>query len=264
MTEDTQDIKKRSIHRSPAYPSVDLEKAIPLIEKLNEKFSEDVFSRDNAAEELGLTKGGTAFRKIAALVHFGLISRKGNSYKVTPLAKQIIFPGDDIEIKTNAIKTAVKNPKLYKSLIISYQGKQLPTALHHRLITQENFNQLVAEKVAKDFKKSVEFAGLLKNGIMIDTASDTVISNLEDEEPTMPVGEPGASEVKTATVKQSMPAGVSISLGPDITVTFSENLKREVSRGKFAKILDDLETLGKRQNDGNSTTNAPDTLVESN
>jgi len=266
MTEEPIKTKKRSVHRSPAYPSVDLEKAIPLAQKLNEKFQDDAFSRDNAVTELGLQKGGDAFRKIAALGHFGLIDRKGSSYKVTSLTKQIIFPGDDEKIKQTAIENAAKNPKLYKTLIISYQGKQLPTALHHRLITNENFNQSVAGKVAKDFKKSMEFAGILKNGIMAGSEKNAISQVYEPQQPDSPIDEDEEIKAGDAPAKNPATGVVPFPLGPDITVNLSEKLVRDITLGKFgdkfAKALEALEKLGKGEKDGTSTSNAPDTSVE--
>ena len=264
MTDETTKSKKRTIHRSPAYPSINLERAIPLAQKLNEKFSDDAFSRDNAVIELGLQKGGTAFRKIAALAHFGLINRKGSSYSITSLAKQIIFPGDDEEIKQSAIKNAAKNPKLYKNLILSYQGKQLPTALHHRLITSENFNQSVAEEVAKDFKKSMEFAGILKNGIMIGSEDDIIPQSPEAEELATPSEEFRSPESGKVATEKPMLGAVSIPLGQDITVNFSANLFRALSDGKFKDALKTLEKLGEGEVNGTSKTDAPNAPVESN
>ncbi len=251
MTEEFQQKKKRNVHRSPAYPAVGLEKAISLIHKLDEKFSDDPFSRDTAANELGLERGGNSFRKIAALVHFGLIERKGSSYKMADLAKRIIFPGDDEEGAKTALIEAVKNPKLYKTLIGHYVGKPLPTALHHRLITQEKFNRAVAEKVVKDFKKSLDFAGILKNGI-ITNSEDTTISPEVKSYETPPSSEAndqpklGVEKPKTTSYE-----GVSYSLGKDIIVVVSENMVREITRGKygdkFAKALEDLEGLVREQ-----------------
>lgn len=267
MTDVNDGTKKRTLHRSPAYPSIDLEKAIPLVVRLNEKFSDDVFSRDNAATELGLQKGGDAFRKIAALSHFGLISRKGSSYKVAPLAKQIIFPGDDDNVKQNAIRDAVKNPTLYRALIISYQGKQLPTALYHRLITTERFNQSVAEKVAKDFKKSVEFAGILKNGIIVDSEDGNIPQGIKFEPQDLPAKESDEPKFREPMIDRSID-GVSLQLGPNIIVTLSGNIMRDIAMGKFgdrfAKALEALDKLGKGEEDGTSTDNASSTPVESN
>lgn len=267
MTDETTKTTKRTVHRSPAYPLVDLEKAIPLAQKLNEKFQDDAFSRDNAVTELGLQKGGDAFRKIAALVHFGLINRKGSRYNLTSLTKQIIFPGDDEEIKQIAIESAAKNPKLYRNLIVSYQGKQLPTALYHRLITSEGFNQSVAEKVAKDFKKSMEFAGILKNGIMAGSEKDIVSLGSEPQDPDFPADKDDEPKVGEAQARKPVTGGVPFPLGRDITVILSENLVRDITLGKFgdkfAKALEALEKLGKGEEDGISTSNAPDTSVES-
>lgn len=266
MTDEPTKSGKRTVHRSPAYPSVDLEKAIPLVQKLNEKFQDDAFSRDNAVVELGLQKGGDAFRKIAALAHFGLINRKGSSYNITSLAKQIIFPGDDERIKQSAIKKAAKNPKLYRNLVLSYQGKQLPTALHHRLITNESFNQSVAEKVAKDFKKSMEFAGILKNGIMAGSEKDIVSQASEPQQPDS-AHEDDEPKVGEPPARKPASAGVPISLGQDITVTLSEKLVKDITLGKFgdkfAKALEALEKLGKGEANRTSKTDAPNSPVES-
>lgn len=240
-----EDVTNTKRHRSPAYPSINLERAIPLVKQLYEKFSDDSFSRESAVIEAGLGTGGGSFRKIAALVQFGLLDRKGSSYKITALAKNIIYPGDDDKLKSESIISAAKTPKLYKVLVQSYQGKQFPTALHHRLIRDEKYNQTVAEKVTRDFKKSIEYAGILRNGIIVDSPQAVPSEEHIDDQERL---EFNNQEIEKPHSKSITPTGITIPLGEsNITVIFPANLVREVASGKFKDILDTLESLGKEE-----------------
>lgn len=248
---------KRRI-RSVAYPSVDFEEAVRSTEDLRKKLGMGPYSRLAAVKALGYSGiSGASATKIAALVHFGLLSRSADTYRQSPLADRILIPKDDTD-KNKAIIEAVRTPKLYEQLIKDFSNKSLPTLLPNVLFHQYKINEKVSKEVAVTFTKSIEFAGILKNGIIICPEGDVVSSNQESEQ--------------TGTIANNgdKPAGkfvlgeISILLGPDITVNFSQKLSRDVADGKFKEALNLLEKLGERVKDGTSTNNASDTQVESN
>lgn len=174
---------KSSKERSVAYPSVTLGDAVDFTSKLREALGKGPYSRDEAARALGHVKlSGPAARKVAALVHYGLLVRSGNAYNQTQLAQDILKPLSD-EQKTEAVIKAVRSPRLFEKLIQKYSGQALPTMLHHVLI-REGISESAANEVSRLFTESIKFAGLLINGVV----SNVPVSNEED--PSLQEGDP--------------------------------------------------------------------------
>lgn len=155
--------------RSAAYPSDTLSAAIQFCADLREKLGKGPYSREEAAIGLG-HKGvsGTSGMKIATLVHFGLLNRFGNTYTQSELAERINHPVSEND-RIAAITDAAKMPKLYNDLILQFSGQALPSQLANILI-RKGISSKVSQVVADDFKASMEFAGLLKNGVLFDAA----------------------------------------------------------------------------------------------
>lgn len=255
-------ISKKRI-RSVAYPSSGLKEAIQNTEDLRKKLGMGPYSRDAAVKALGYSGiSGASGTKIAALVHFGLLSRDADTYRQSPLADRILVPPDEAE-KDKAIIEAVKTPKLYNQLISDFANKSLPTLLPNVLFHTYKINEKVAQEVAANFTLSIEFAGILKNGIITGSESDTVSQKSEAEKSTTPIKEVGKPDSGKVLLEKPILEGVSIPLGQDITVSFSAKLLRSLGAGKFKDVLETLEILGKGEVDGTSKHNAPHASVES-
>jgi hypothetical protein len=157
---------KKAVFRSVAYPAVSLPEAIDLIKKIRESLGKTDYSRAHMLKALGYSAdGGEAARKVAALVQFGLVDRAGSVYKYRDLSDKILFPTSD-EMFANAILEAVKNPSLYNKLLMKYKGQSLPTLLSNILTIEFKVGEKVSRDVLTDFVKSIEFAGLYKNGVV--------------------------------------------------------------------------------------------------
>ena len=159
--------KKRE--RSVAYPGIPLEEAVAAALSLRTALGKAAFSREDAANALGY-KGvsGASSVKVASLVHYGILNRTGNTYVLSELSERITHPPSEVS-RTNAILEAVKAPKLYRDLINQFVGQALPTHLTNILV-HKGISTKVAGTVASDFKKSIEFGGILKNGVVLATA----------------------------------------------------------------------------------------------
>jgi len=163
--ENQQETTKRTKIRSAAYPVLSLEKAINLSLKLKQSLGEGPYSRAEAAKGVGHDKlTGPAARKVAALVHYGLLDRTGNAYKQSKLAQDILNPITE-EKKKRAIVIAVSRPKLFKTLLKRYEGQALPNMLANILI-RDDIKEKVAPNVVRIFKDSITFAELYPNGIV--------------------------------------------------------------------------------------------------
>lgn len=181
---DEQTIKvKKSKDRSVAYPGINIEKAIELSAKLSSELGKGPYSRSDAAHGIGHLKlSGPAARKIAALVHYGLLERSGNTYAQSVLAQEIVSPVNEEE-KLVAIGKAVRNPKLFSTLLQQFQGQALPTMLGNILI-RKGISPSVSEEAANIFRESLKFSGLLHNGVVSfqeDKISDQINEESDDD-----------------------------------------------------------------------------------
>lgn len=161
-------VTKKIVDRSSSYPGMTISQALEAVSKLRNSYANHPFSRGEAAKALNHeATSGTAARKVAAMTQFGLLIREGNAYRVSELAEKILFYENE-ESKKESIAQAVKNPKIYSALIEKFNKQSLPLLLNNILISNYGINSKVATMVAKDFALSLEFAGLLKNGVVSD------------------------------------------------------------------------------------------------
>lgn len=157
----------KSKERSVAYPSVNLQKAVEWVEDISKKLGRGPYSREDAVVAMGY-KGlsGASTRSVAALVHYGLLDRNGNAYSLSKLAEEIVHPTDETgSSKVTAILKAATNPRLFDSLVRKYQGQALPSLLAN-ILRREGISNNYAEEVASIFKETLQFSGLLKNGVV--------------------------------------------------------------------------------------------------
>lgn len=171
MSDEHRKEAKKTKERSVAYPGITIEKAIELSDKLSAELGKGPYSRSEAARGIGHSKlSGPAARKIAALVHYGLLERSGNTYGQSLLAQEIISPVNEEE-RLAAIVKAVKNPKLFFSLLQQFQGQALPTMLGNILI-RKGISASVSEEVANTFRESLKSSGLLRNGVVMSQSAE--------------------------------------------------------------------------------------------
>lgn len=154
--------------RSIAYPGFPLSKAVEFAAILRKNLGKGPYSRGEAAVALGY-KGvsGISATKISTMVHFGLLNRNGNTYSQSELAERINHPLSD-EDKNSAISEAAQIPRLYKDLLAQFGGQALPTQLGNILI-HKGISAKISDSVAENFRNSLEFAGSLKNGVVLAT-----------------------------------------------------------------------------------------------
>jgi hypothetical protein len=230
----------RSKERSTAYPSVSLEEAILATTELADKLGPGPFDRETAAQALGY-KGvsGASASKIAALTHFGLLERQGNTYIQSILARRIIAPKSDQD-KTTAIVEALRAPKLYSKLLDRYSGQALPTMLHNILFHDFRIILSASKEATEVFKRSAEFAGLLKNGVLSDAntgATKEIPEHIDRPSETL------AADYSKPSQSQDL---VSVRLPSGIVVTFPQDLSYSFGLGTFAKPLKEIEETAKQ------------------
>lgn len=169
---------KAKNERSIAYPGIPLGDAIEYNSKLRGSLGKGPYSRQDAAKALGHAKlTGPAARKVAALVHYGLLERSGNTYSQSPLSQDIFQPLSE-EQKNLAVKRAAVNPRLFKGLCQKFSGQALPTMLQN-IVIREGVSEGAGAEVVRIFKETMTFAGLLMNGVLADFP---VLEDSEEQE----------------------------------------------------------------------------------
>jgi hypothetical protein len=166
--------KQKNRERSIAYPSINLEKAIELVSKLRSELGKGPYSREDAAKGIGYAGiSGASARSVAALVHYGLLERNGDTYQISELGEEIIHPTDETDAKRKmALVTAAKSPKLFQKIVNRFQGQSLPGLLDNILV-REGVSSNYSKEVATILKESLIFSGILQNGVIIDASSVT-------------------------------------------------------------------------------------------
>ncbi len=148
--------------RGATYPSVTLKQATELTRKIVEAgLGGGPYTRQVISHTLGYSDAsGLIAAKMAACVHFGIMTNNGKGYCLSSIGKELVNPSPD-DNKHGLIE-AIKQPTLYAALIRDFNGQTLPADLEVQLMESYNVNPAVAPKVARVFRTSLEYVGALK------------------------------------------------------------------------------------------------------
>jgi len=155
--------EKKVRQRSPAYPTVSLPEALERVGKLFKEDGRAGATPAIAAKHIGYaTAHGLAYSVLSALKKFGLLD-EGNG-RVFPSQRAIELlnlPTNDPR-RIQGLKDAALSPQIYRELVEQHIQTGLPgdEALQAELVTYKNFNPKAVEGFVKDFRATLEFAGL--------------------------------------------------------------------------------------------------------
>ncbi|MBL4702457.1 MAG: hypothetical protein JKX85_14500 [Phycisphaeraceae bacterium] len=156
-----------SRHRSPAYPTVSLEKCIQRASAFYLMAKRNMAPFASAANAWGYSeKSSGAAQVISALKQYGLLidvgSKTDRKVQLTELALDIVLDerGGSQE-RVDAIGQAAKNPEIYRVLLEMWND-ELPddSIVKHELIRVRNFNEGKVDSFIADFRSTIEFARL--------------------------------------------------------------------------------------------------------
>ena len=209
--------------RSCSYPAIALNQAIDLAKKLFDNLGQGPHSRQNAARGLGYNSfSGAVSTKIGSLVQFGLLLRQNGQYLVSNLAKSAFtYPSEESE---PAIEELAQKPALYQKLINKFSANGLPKELAAILTNDFKITKKAAALAAQNFIASMEFGGLLKDGILAlpEFGNDNLMpKNLVQEKD---IGE-----------------SIKIKLASGIEIVFPADLSYRLSMGDFAPAIKELD-----------------------
>lgn len=154
--------------RSPSFPYVDLKEAVSRARKIYDQDGKGETSKPALASHWGFKSPGSSsfLRTLAALGAFGLISGKKGRYRLTPSGLRILLDSNpDSPDRKEAIQKAALSPKAYKELFTEIDG-HLPSdvTLRTKLLLDRGFTEASVDKFIGGFKKTLTYAGLLKDG----------------------------------------------------------------------------------------------------
>ena len=163
------DVKKTRL-RSPAYPAISLKEAIERVKALYDQDKTAVVPMETAAKHIGFAKAhGQAVMFLSALRKFGLVEYPSDGRVViTRRAVEILTFPEGHERKVKAIQEAALSPVIYSELFDKYRDSGLPSdeAISAELIADSGFNPSAVVAFLEDFRDSLEYAGLLSNGVL--------------------------------------------------------------------------------------------------
>ena len=150
--------------RKTTYPSATLKQALELTQKIVQSgLGKGPYTRQVITHALGYSEAsGLVAAKMAACVHFGIMTNSGNGYRLSSLGESLVDPTS--ENHKYDLCRAVNTPVLYAQLIADYNNHLLPRNLESLLVKHYNIDEAVVPKVARVFRASLEHAGALKCG----------------------------------------------------------------------------------------------------
>lgn len=231
-----------SKNRSRAYPSLDLREAIDVLLRLVGIHDFREGDRDSIARVLGHASGlsGVAGRKVASLVHYGLMERREALYRLTALSRHICNAVSEESLRS-ATRRAFLTPPLFRELVETYR----PTGSIPRYFAETLPNLGVTEaakhEVARIFMASGEYAGILAaDGVFLDEKSGApLVSEATPKQEATP-----AQEVPPALLMQAQP------MAPDPSIQTFQFLLTDRKRAELklpAGLNEDDIALLKKQ-----------------
>jgi len=176
--------QKKPRHRSPNYPAENLEAAVRRVQKLWDQDREAGSTVETAASHMGFNKAhGDAMSVLAGLKKFGLVEMRNDRVYVTKRAINILlFP--ESERGQAALKEAVLLPQIYRELFNRFKGTGLPSdkTLRAELIADSGFNPKAVDTFLKDFRKSLEYAGISPETALNSSVSEQSPENLDESQ----------------------------------------------------------------------------------
>lgn len=211
MSDAKQEGKKGRLGRSPAYPSIPLEKAIAQARALLQREGRYAAPLASVFEAWGYSgKSSGARQTLASLKYFGLIEVEGEGdarrIKVSDGAIRYLMDKRDDPTDRNAwLKRFALSPSVHQDLYNRFpEGLTSDSTVEHFLMFDCGFNEVGASEALAEFKATAAFANIYKPATSSDRMDEIADprgnmqpTELADEIYTNPTAQQG---VRPATV----------------------------------------------------------------
>jgi len=241
---------KATRNRNPAFPAVDLGRALELAEKLYEKETRKPFAPETAASHWDYSlKSSGALQAVSALKQFGLLLEDGDGNKrklrlSEPALTIIIGKRTNSPERAKALQEVALTPKVYSELWSKADESGLPsdTELENYLLLERKppFYEEAVKGLIKDFRSTIRLAKLEKNDILDRTGGTDGGNDPETTTPKPPkfglgLMTPNAIPLTILTNDRSV-AVVSI---PQMSARAFDFLKSQLDLFRSAIVIDD-------------------------
>ena len=156
-------VEKKARQRSPNYPTVGLQDALERVRRLFNEDGRASVPVEIAAKHIGYAAAhGQAYSVISALKKYGLLEESKGRVALSQRAIELLnLPVADPR-RIQALKDAALSPPIYRELVEQHSEKGLPSdeALEAELVTYKSFNPKAVAGFVRDFRATLEFAGL--------------------------------------------------------------------------------------------------------
>lgn len=178
--QEAKSTQKRKVGRSPAYPSVSIQKALDKVKALYEREGDYAAPLASATVAWGYSAKSSGGRQLlATLRYYGLIEVQGDGdtrkIKVSDIARRILL--DQREDKTerdHLIKKVALNPAVHREIYEQYpSGLASDGSVRHFLMFDLGFNQEAAEELLAEFKETSSHVALYDPDKNLDKMSGT-------------------------------------------------------------------------------------------
>lgn len=154
---------QKTRHRSPNYPNIGLRLAVAKIEALYKADGLAPSQKLAAIKHMGYERlHSDAARAVSALKSFGLIEETDERIKLSQRGIDIVVRPADDPARKSAIREAAISPDIFQELLEQYRTSGLPSdsSLKSEMIAVKKFNPAVVDGLIRDFRDTLEFAGL--------------------------------------------------------------------------------------------------------
>jgi hypothetical protein len=196
--------------RGPAYPYVGLQQAVELGKKMYAYTKRTPALAESVVKEAWeYSPTSSSGQKIlAALRYFGLVDDvqigEAKQIKLSERALRILIDDPDSLDRKKALKDAVLAPKAYAYCWKKFDG-EMPPSMRSHLIFDQGFNEGSVDAFLRDYKSSIQFAGLSKadKGDMADNSpsdesdNEDLSERVESSKETKAKGENGSKQIET-------------------------------------------------------------------
>lgn len=145
--------------RSPSYPSLTLEQAIDMVEKIHKANRTNVISRETAAKDMGYSGlTGRSMTVLGSLIQYGLVEKAGKGdIKVTRRAVEILHPVEESH-RVEAIIEASQAPSFFRALRERFtDGVPSENALRAFMV-QSDYNDVAIGPAISAFIETTAYA----------------------------------------------------------------------------------------------------------
>ena len=157
-----------------SFPQLAVLPAAQAIRQIAQSLGSSTYKRQALVQALGYSSiSGAASKKVAALVHFGLLLRHGHQYMLTDLGRSIATTDNEI-VKVGLYREVFKKSYLFDTIFNRFQGLPVPEGLAKILVVEYGLSPRVAEEMALAFHESLEAAEWLTGNIVGGEAQPAV------------------------------------------------------------------------------------------